>query len=57
MAIGKLLKSLFWHENKPFAPIIEAPYERGFDKEFRLPNDSKNVIRINQHTPKGFLKK
>lgn len=39
------------------APIIESPYERGFEREFRRPGDSPHVIRINQHPPKGLPRK
>jgi hypothetical protein len=43
-------------ERKP-APIIIDYYERGFEKEFRRPDDPEKVIRINQKSPKGLPKK
>jgi hypothetical protein len=39
------------------APIVADPYTRGFDKDFRLPDDPEYVVRINQHPPKGLRRK
>lgn len=57
MGIGKLLRTFFEGNDDCIAPIIENPYDRGFDKDFRLPDDQKNVKRINQRAPAGLPKK
>ena len=54
MVMGKLIKSFFGGNTISPAPVIEAPYERGFDREFRLPDDPESVFRINQNPPKGL---
>jgi hypothetical protein len=41
----------------PIAPIIESYQERGNNKDFRRPNDSVNIKRINQDAPQGLPKK
>ncbi|MDR6225724.1 HIRAN domain-containing protein [Desmospora profundinema] len=45
-------------ESIPFSsPIISEPTKRGFDNVFRLEKDDENVLRINQHQPKGCPRK
>lgn len=39
------------------APVMSDPTQRGFDTEFRLEDDERHVIRINQKQPQGFPKK
>jgi hypothetical protein len=39
------------------APVVTDPRSRGFDREFRLPDDAENVIRINQQQPQGLPRK
>lgn len=42
---------------KYIAPIIDEISEREFNKDFRLSSDDIDVIRVNQGTPEGLLKK
>mgnify|MGYP003490680202 CR=1 FL=1 len=39
------------------SPIITDPTKREYDKGFRLEDDERHVVRINQLQPKGFPKK
>jgi len=39
------------------APIMAEPHERGFEYEFRHPDDPEYVIRINQRPPRGLPRK
>lgn len=44
---------LFGRKQVKAAPVLE-PAARGYDVEYRRPDDAENVIRVNQRPPKGF---
>src|ERR1022692_3810866 len=56
MSLWSAFKSLFTgrSDSRIVAPIISEPQLRGFENEFRLPNDPPYAIRINQRSPKGL---
>jgi hypothetical protein len=51
---GIIQRFLTLFDHTPTAKIVEKAHLAGFDNDYRLPGDTRNVIRINQNWPEGI---